>query len=190
MPLAIPVGPVPITLQTLGVMLAPAILGAKRGTLSVLTFLALVLAGLPLLPGGRGGVEPFVGPTGGYMLGWVAGALVIGLLSTLFMAKYRFWGGFCFNVIGGIGVVYLFGVPWTAVYTGDALVATMLGVGVFLPGDLVKAALAAAIAAAVHRAYPVPPAGRRVEAAPAAGEDAGRTGRNEENGAGTRNGTD
>lgn len=159
---ALNVGPVPITLQTLGVMLAPSLLGAKRGTLVVLTFLALVVAGLPLLPGGRGGPTPFVGPTGGYMLGWVLGALVIGLLVHLMLPRYRFWPGLGANIVGGIGVVYLIGVPWSAVALGDELLATITAAGVFLPGDLAKAVLAAGIAAAVHRAYPVPPAGRPV----------------------------
>ncbi len=161
MPFAIPVGPVPITLQTLGVMLAPALLGAKRGTLSVLTFLALTLAGLPLLPGGRGGIEPFLGPSGGYLLGWVLGALVIGVLTQALMRRYRFWPGFLINITGGIGVIYLVGVPWSALYLGDPLIAGIIGAAVFLPGDLAKAALAAAVASAVHRTYPVPPAGRR-----------------------------
>ncbi|GAB3476346.1 biotin transporter BioY [Nocardiopsis coralliicola] len=164
MPFAIPVGPVPITLQSLGVMLAPSILGAKRGTLAVLTFLALVLAGLPLLPGGRGGVEPFIGPTGGYMVGWVFGALVIGLLVRS-AARRPFWILFAANAVGGIAVVYLVGIPWTALYTGDFTAAALLGAVAFLPGDLAKAALAAAVAAGVQRAYPVPPAGRRTGAA-------------------------
>ncbi|GAA3754034.1 biotin transport system substrate-specific component [Spinactinospora alkalitolerans] len=163
MPVAIPVGPVPITLQTLGVMLAPSVLGAKRGTLAVVTFLALTLAGLPLLPGGRGGLTPFFGPTGGYMVGWIFAAVVIGLLVDRMLPRYRFWLGLLFNVIGGIGVVYLFGVPWTAQAVDDGLLATLIATFVFLPGDLVKAVIAAAIAAGVHRAYPIPPAGRRVE---------------------------
>ncbi|ASU86375.1 biotin transporter BioY [Nocardiopsis gilva YIM 90087] len=162
MPFSIPVGPVPITLQTLGVMLAPSLLGAKRGTLAILTFLALTLAGLPLLPCGRGGVAPFLGPTGGYLLGWVVGALVIGLIAQRMMPRYRFWAGFGANIIGGMGVIYLVGVPWTAVVVGDGLLATAYAAVVFLPGDLVKAALAAAIATAVYRAYPIPPAGTKV----------------------------
>ncbi|WP_173434240.1 biotin transporter BioY [Allosalinactinospora lopnorensis] len=162
MPFSIPVGPVPITLQTLGVMLASSLLGAKRGTLAVLTFLALTLAGLPLLPGGRGGLAPFLGPTGGYLLGWVVGALVIGLLAQRMMPRYRFWPGLGINILGGIVVVYLVGVPWSAVVLGDELLAAVVGVYLFLPGDLAKAVLAAGIAAAVYRAYPIPPAGRRV----------------------------
>ncbi|RCV47952.1 biotin transporter BioY [Marinitenerispora sediminis] len=163
MPFAIPVGPVPITLQGLAVMLAPSLLGAKRGTLAVVTFLVLTAAGLPLLPGGRGGIAPFLGPTGGYMLGWIAGALVIGLLTDRMLPKYRFWPGLACNVLGGIAVVYLVGVPWSAVVLGDGMLATVVGAFLFLPGDLAKAVVAALVAAGVHRAYPIPPAGRRVD---------------------------
>ncbi|MFC7329841.1 biotin transporter BioY [Marinactinospora rubrisoli] len=163
MPIAIPVGPVPITLQSLAIMLAPSLLGAKRGALAVLTFLVLTLAGLPLLPGGRGGLAPFLGPTGGYMIGWLAGALVIGLLTDRMLPKYRFWPGLACNVLGGIVVIYLFGLPWSAVVLGDGMVATLVGAFVFLPGDLAKAVIAALVAAGVHRAYPIPPAGHRVE---------------------------
>ncbi|MDS1271985.1 biotin transporter BioY [Lipingzhangella sp. LS1_29] len=161
MPFAIPVGPVPITLQTLGVMLAPSVLGAKRGTLAVLVFLALAMAGLPLLAGGRGGLAPFLGVTAGYLYGFVLGALVIGLIVDR-MVKYRMTWGILANLLGGILVVYLVGVPWMAVVTGDALLSAVVSAGAFLPGDLAKAVAAAAIAAGVHRAYPVPPAGRPV----------------------------
>lgn len=171
MPVAIPVGPVPITLQTLGVMLAASLLGPVRATLSVLTFLVLVAAGLPLLPGGRGGFSVFFGVTGGYMIGWLLGAFVIGLLTARMLPRYNFLLGLLFNAIGGIGVIYLIGVPWSAVVMGDYSLATVLGVGVFLPGDLAKAAVAAAIAAAVFRAYPIPPAGRPVAAGTAAESD-------------------
>jgi biotin transport system substrate-specific component len=161
MPFAIPVGPVPITLQTLGVMLAPCILGARRGVLAVLAFLALGLAGLPLFAGGRSGIGVLVGPTGGYLIGWIVGALVIGLLTEMMLRRakrsYSFAAGTGINILGGILVIYAFGVPWTAIVTGDALFATLLGVGWFLPGDLAKAVIAAAVAAGVHRAYPVPP---------------------------------
>lgn len=161
MPFAIPLGPVPITLQTLGVMLAPSVLGAKRGTLAVLVFLALALAGLPLLAGGRGGLAPFLGATGGYLWGFVLGALVIGLIVDR-MRTYRMTWGVLANLVGGVLVVYLVGIPWTAYVTEDALLATVLATGVFLPGDLAKIVIAAAIAAGVHRAYPVPRAGRPI----------------------------
>lgn len=160
MTVAVPVGPVPITLQSLGVMLAASLLGPKRGPLAVLTFLLLVAVGLPLLPGGRGGLAPFFGVTGGYLIGWVAGAFVIGLLAARMLPRYRFWWGLLCNAIGGIGVIYLIGVPWSAVVTGDTSLAAVLGFAVFLPGDIAKAVIASAVASGVFRAYPVPPAGR------------------------------
>ena len=73
-------GGVPITAQTLGVMLAGVILGARRGALAVLLFLFVVGLGAPLLAGGRGGLSVFFGPSAGFILGWVPGAYVCGLL--------------------------------------------------------------------------------------------------------------
>ena len=81
-PIFIGISPVPITLQSLGVMLSGSVLGARFGAkyaaLSQILFLALVVAGLPLLSGGRGGIGVLVGPSAGYLLGYVAGAFVIG----------------------------------------------------------------------------------------------------------------
>ncbi|MER6626119.1 biotin transporter BioY, partial [Streptomyces sp. NPDC000931] len=65
---AIPIGPVPITLQTLGIMLAPSLLGWKRGSLAIAAFLALGLAGLPLFAGGRGGLAVLAGPSAGFIV--------------------------------------------------------------------------------------------------------------------------
>jgi len=73
-------GGVPITAQTLGVMLAGAVLGPRRAPLAVVLVLVLAAVGLPVLAGGRGGLGVFVGPTAGYLLGWVVGAVVIGLI--------------------------------------------------------------------------------------------------------------
>ncbi|GHC94981.1 BioY family transporter [Nocardiopsis terrae] len=163
---AIPVPglPVPITLQTLGIMLAPSLLGWKRGSLAVATFLALGLAGLPLFAGGRGGLAVLAGPSAGFIVSWIFAALVIGLLTDLMVrrGRYRFWQGLLVNVLGGIVVIYAIGVPWMAVVLGDGVLAAAMSMVVFLPGDLVKAVLTAAIASAVFRAYPLPPAGRPV----------------------------
>ncbi len=146
---------VPITLQTLGVMLAGSILGWKRGALSVLVLLALVAMGLPLLSGGRGGLAVFAGPSAGYLVGWVFGAAVIGWLVQRRLPAYPTWWGALANVVGGIGVVYLFGIPIQAAITGTSgVVATAVSSVVFLPGDIVKVVLATAVAAAVHRGYP------------------------------------
>lgn len=146
---------VPITLQTLGVMLAGSVLGWRRGALSVLVLLALVALGLPLLSGGRGGLAVFAGPSAGYLVGWVFGAAVIGWLVERRLPAYPTWWGAVANVVGGIGVVYAFGIPVQAAVTGTSgLVATAVSSVVFLPGDAVKVVLATAVAAAVHRGYP------------------------------------
>jgi len=150
------VGPVPITAQTLGVMLAGSILGARRGFLSLLLFLVLVAIGLPLLAGGAGGLAVFVGPTAGYLFAWPVGAFVIGLLTERFWARYNAVRGLLANIVGGIVVIYAVGVPVlvavAGLHWGNAL---WLGAAVFLPGDLLKAVIAAVIAVQVRRSYPV-----------------------------------
>jgi biotin transport system substrate-specific component len=156
-PGAIPVGgfPAPITLQTLGVMLAGSILGWKRGTLSVLLYLALGAVGLPVFAGGKGGLGAFVGPTSGYLFGFALGAAVIGWLVERRLPAYPTWWGAFANIVGGILAVYAVGIPVLAAAAGLPL-ATALKVGglVFLPGDLVKVVIATVVAAAVHRAVP------------------------------------
>jgi biotin transport system substrate-specific component len=145
---------VPITLQTLGVMLAGSILGWKRGALSVVVLLALVAAGLPLLAGGRGGLAVFFGPTAGYLIGWVFGAALIGWLVQRRLPAYPLWWGGLANVLGGIGVVYLIGIPVLAAVTSTSLWVAATSSLLFLPGDAIKVVIATAVASAVHRGYP------------------------------------
>jgi biotin transport system substrate-specific component len=148
-------GAVPITLQTLGIMLAASVLGARRGTLAVLVLLVLVAAGLPLLSGGRGGLGVFASPTAGYVVGFLPGALVTGLLVDRLLPRYPVWWGFAANVLGGIVVVYLIGVPVLQAVTGIVWEkALVTGAVVCLPGDVVKASVATVVAAGVHRGYP------------------------------------
>uniref|UniRef100_UPI0028AD85E7 biotin transporter BioY n=1 Tax=Microbacterium sp. TaxID=51671 RepID=UPI0028AD85E7 len=80
---------VPITGQTLGVMLAGLVLGARRAPLAILLVLALAAIGLPVLAGGRGGLGAFIGPTAGYLAGWVVGAIVIGLIAH--SGRFTWW---------------------------------------------------------------------------------------------------
>lgn len=143
---------VPITGQTLGVMLAGLVLGARRAPLSVLLMLALAAIGLPVLAGGRGGLGAFVGPTAGYMAGWVVGAVVIGVIAH--SGRFTWWRAATGALVGGIVVVYLFGIPVQAAVTGVPLDLTALSTVAFLPGDLIKATLATVLALALHRAYP------------------------------------
>ncbi|PPK96168.1 biotin transport system substrate-specific component [Kineococcus xinjiangensis] len=145
---------VPITLQTLGVMLAGAILGWRRGAAAVLVFLVLVAVGLPLLSGGRGGLGVFAGPSVGYLIAWPLGAAVTGALVQARWPRYPLWWGVLANVIGGMVVVYALGIPGVAVMTGTPLAAAAASAVIYLPGDLAKALIAAIVTAGVRRGYP------------------------------------
>ncbi|HEY8458200.1 MAG TPA: biotin transporter BioY [Actinopolymorphaceae bacterium] len=153
---------VPITAQTLGVMLAGSILGAKRGFLAVAAFDLLVLAGLPLLGGGRGGLPVLFGPSAGYFLAFPLGAFVIGWLTEKGLAlargrRHPLAYGFIANLVGGIGVVYAIGIPVQAARTGTSVAVAAVAAAVFLPGDLIKSAVATVIASRVHAGYPLLP---------------------------------
>jgi biotin transport system substrate-specific component len=158
-------GGVPITAQTLGVMLAGTVLGPRRAPLAVLLVLVLAAIGLPVLAGGRGGVGVFVGPTAGYLLGWVLGAVVIGLVVR--SGRLSWWRAGLATVGGGIVVVYLCGVPVQALVLGVGLGPTALSTLAFLPGDLLKAVAATALTLALARAYPPAFGGDEVIAEPA-----------------------
>jgi len=153
---AINVGPVPITAQTLGVMLAGSILGARRGFLSQLLFLVLVAVGAELLASGTGGLAVFAGPTAGYLYSWPIAAFVIGWLTERFWARYNLAWGIVANVVGGILVIYAIGVPvLAAVANLSPWAAISSGALPFLIGDGIKAVVAAAIAVQVRRSYPL-----------------------------------
>lgn len=145
---------VPITFQTLGVMLAGSLLGARLAGLAVATFLVLVAAGLPLLAGGRGGLSVFTLPSAGYIVGFF-GAVVIGWIVERGGPTYRPWLGLLANVVGGIVTVYACGVVGLMIVTDLPFWVAVTGNGVFLPGDLIKAVVATAVATGVHRAYPM-----------------------------------
>lgn len=147
-------GSVPITAQSLGVMLAGAVLGPWLGALSVTVVLALVAVGVPLLAGGRGGIGVFLGPSAGYAVGFIAAAIVVGLIVHRGGRKPVIWRTFLGAVVGGILVVYAIGIPVQSLVTRLPLAETALTSLVFLPGDLVKAVLATIIVMTLVRAYP------------------------------------
>ncbi|WP_375768820.1 biotin transporter BioY [Archangium gephyra] len=154
-PLALPFIPVPITAQTLGVMLAGSILGARKALLSLLLFHVLVAAGLPLLAGGNGGLAVYVGPTGGFFVGFLPAAFLIGWLTERAWTRLSVPLAFLINVLGGICVLYAVGIPWLAVAAKLPLAKAALGSLVFVPGDCVKAAIAASAAVTLKRAWPL-----------------------------------
>ena len=147
--------PVPITAQTLGVMLAGSVLGAKRGGLALLLFLAVVAMGAPLLASGAGGLGVFVGPTAGYLYSWPIAAFVIGWLTQLSWRRFNLAWALVANLVGGVVVIYAIGVPFTSLYGDIPLWASFTGSFAFIPGDVVKAVVASVVAVAVRKAYPV-----------------------------------
>ena len=169
-PIPMPLVPVPLTLQTLVVMLAGLVIGPRAAGLSVLLYVVLAAIGFPVLPGARGGLAVLLGPTGGFLLGMIPGAMVTGWLAkaSLFggtrapsaiqtndQKNGRAWVAIARNtlaaLVGGVAVVYLVGVPWLSIVTGMSLVKAINVIVVFLPGDVIKAVVAAFLAQRVRR---------------------------------------
>jgi len=144
-PIMLSFTPVPIVLQTLGVLLAGTVLGAKRGALSMVVFLLIVAAGIPLLSGGRGGVSVFVGPSAGYLLAYPITAGCVGFLVSRFR-NLKLRNILLVNLTVGIFLIYLIGVPVQAfVMSIPVLQAAKLSL-VYIPGDALKAILASYLA--------------------------------------------
>lgn len=156
---------VPITAQSLGVMLAGSVLGARRGGLSLVLFLVLVATGLPLLAGGRGGLGVFAGPSVGFLLAWPVAAYLIGWLSERAGTTYKLHWGIVANLVGGIVVVYVGGIVGMSAVLGLSIPAAAVATWIYLPGDAVKVVIAALVARGVHAAYPGLLSGRRPEPA-------------------------
>lgn len=145
---------VPISAQSLGVMLAGVILGARLGALAVILLVVLVLLGLPLLAGGRGGLAVLSGPTVGFFLGWIPAAFVAGLV----MERLR-WvpvaiAGIIAAAFGGIVVLYICGIIGMMIVLDLSLQQAVVSMLPFLAGDAIKVVLTGLIANGVARARP------------------------------------
>lgn len=148
---------VPITLQSLGVMLAGCLLGGWRGFQAMALFLLAVAAGLPLLAGGRGGLGVFAGPTVGYLAGYALGALATGaVMQRLPSATPRaaMMSAAVAALLGGVLCVHLCGIVGLMAVAGMTLQKAVMVDIVFIPGDLVKVALCAAVVHAIARGLP------------------------------------
>lgn len=160
----IPIGPVPITLQTLGVLLAGYLLGPRGGLAAVALYLLLLAIGLPIGSGMRGGLGLFVGPTGGFLIGFALSALIVGLLSRRTLRRLgegRLGRGRAVAELVGVGLVggllptYALGLPVMKFVTGLPWeTAVVAGMVLFIPGDLLKIVIAALITFGVVRALP------------------------------------
>ena len=138
----LPGNPVPFTLQTLAVLLAGGALGLRRGALASALFLVLGVAGLPVFAESRSGLAVVTGATGGYLVGFIAAAALVGWLAELGWDRHL--GGSVGMNLLGILAIYLVGVPWLAVTAAVPLgEAVRLGLLPFLAGDGVKLLVAA-----------------------------------------------
>ena len=146
--IAIPLGPVPIVLQNLFIMLAGLLLGGRWGLISVAVYLLAGAVGLPVFAGGTGGVGKFVGPTGGYLLGFAAAAYLIGIISESGRGRVTID---VLAMVAGTLIIYAFGVSWLKVVTGISFPkALTVGMLPFLIGDALKIAAAIPIARALR----------------------------------------
>lgn len=142
--LAIPIGPVPITLQSLFVLATGGILGARWGSVSMILYLLLGVAGLPVFAGGTSGVGRLLGPSGGYLFGFVFSAALVGLMAERLKRRIYLFGA----TLAGLALIYLLGSSWLSLVGRMPLEkALVLGVLPFLPGDLLKAFAAALLIA-------------------------------------------
>ncbi len=152
--IAIPIGPVPIVLQNMFVYLAGLLLGGRWGLASVGVYLLAGATGLPVFAGGLGGMGRFVGPTGGYLIGYLPAVYLIG---TIAQRKYPRMVADVLAMICGTLVLYAFGVLWLKVVSGMSLTKTLaMGMYPFLIGDAIKIAAAAVIARALRPVIRIP----------------------------------
>lgn len=145
----LPISTVPVTAQTLAVMLAGGLLPPIHAATSVLVFLMMGAIGIPVFAGGSAGLGIIVGKTGGYLIGFLAGALLISLLKGKGPGFIRMLAA---NTAGGVIVVYTFGVLWLNYVTGIGISkAVIFGALPFIPGDIVKIVIAAIITLKLNR---------------------------------------
>ncbi|WP_080845946.1 biotin transporter BioY [Cytobacillus gottheilii] len=147
--MVIPIPPVPITGQTLAIGLAATILGAKYGTFSVLLYLMIGAAGVPVFAEFSGGFSTIIGPTGGYLIGFIPAVFIMGL----YMEKtaFNFLHSMIANTIGML-IALVFGTVWLKIAADMSWLAALAGgFTPFIIVGLIKAALAAWIGVLVRK---------------------------------------
>lgn len=144
----------PITAQSMGVMLAGIIIGKRNGFFAILVFTLLMLAGLPLLAGGRGGLGLLAGGSAGFIIGYPIAAFATGWFYERFSRFSTPVATLSASILGGIIVLYAIGIPGMMLNTGMEAMAATLFMAPFIPGDLIKAVLTTVIVAAIARGLP------------------------------------
>ena len=160
--ISVPLGPVPVTLQTMAILAVLMTVGGRRGTIAIAVYLLLGAVGVPVFAGFKGGPASFLGPTGGFLAGFIVAALVFWLLEKLVFARLMTTPGkrLIFGLVNSLIfelVLYVFGVIWFmtvyAAKTGPIGLGTVLGMCVipFIIPDLIKMAAAAVIGSRAYR---------------------------------------
>ena len=149
-PLSVPVGPVPVAMANFGVSLAAWLLGPRYGALSVAAYLLLGAVGAPVFAGAGAGAAVLFGPTGGYLIGYLAQAL-IGGWAVERLGGRALWSGL--GLAAGVAVSYAFGTAWFILQMGCTLpYALTVCVLPFIPFDAAKVALALVLGSILRRA--------------------------------------
>lgn len=152
--ISIPIGAVPVTLQILGICLAAGFLGLAKGTTSVVIYILLGLIGIPVFAGGTSGFAKLASPTGGYIVGFIFTAIIIGLAVKLFGRKLWI---LIVSMVVGVLVCYAFGTAWFIILYNnsgksmDLANALSLCVTPFLPFDAVKIVISAVLVNRLHK---------------------------------------
>ena len=148
-PLTVPIGPVPVSLATLAVYLAGALLGARRGMVTVGVYILIGAVGMPVFSGFRGGLHQLAGVTGGYLVGYLLCAGTVGFC-------VERWGGknwiFPLSMLLGTVLCYAAGMAWFMFQTKLGPVESLAScVLPFLPGDAIKIAMASVLGIAMRK---------------------------------------
>jgi len=148
-PIPIPIGVVPISFTNLAIYFALYIVGMKKGTISYLIYMLIGFLGVPVFSGYAGGPLKIVGPTGGYIIGFIFMALIAGFFIDTYFEK---WYLCVVGMVLGTVVCYLFGTAWLAYQLKISIgYALSLGVIPFIPGDLTKILIAAFIGPQIRK---------------------------------------
>lgn len=145
---------VPITFQSLGVMLAGTVLGARKGALAVLVFLALIALGLPFLSGGANLWSVLYTPRIGYVIAFPIAAFVTGWLTERLTKLPVSFAAALAAILGGMIVLYAIGIPVAAYMNGVTLREGIIAAMAFVPGDLIKALVTSIVTGQLARMRP------------------------------------
>ncbi len=147
-PITLGLIPVPIVLQNIGIMISGELLGPRYGTISVIIFYLLIILGIPVLSGSRGGIIVFLGPTCGYLIAWILTPIFIGYSVKYFNKRNKnfWWKEFLIVCIFGILNSYLVGSLILSYQSHTPFITIFISNLFFVPNDLIKAILSTLIA--------------------------------------------